>query len=851
MFLYDKANLRSESDVENKYIEPLLTHILKYDKFSDLKWREKITFSQGRQKIQKIADLIVYKDNKPVMVVEAKSPKESCKDNIMQTDSYAFAKELRYSLTINGERLILREYLAGNKKVTLIDESIEVLHNNHYKELVSCIAKDRISTHILTSPLMQQDSKITLNKIKDYRQFFRSIHNIIRDNEKMDPVVAFDNFSKILYLILANEKAFQENDRYITHFKNLDDFIVPNQSPVLLLNEWFKNAMDTYYPYIFGDRSNIELSFETIKKVFAKIEQYDFLIYDSSVDIKGRAFEEFLPSQLRGKGLGQFFTPRSVVKFMVALSDISHKDIVLDFACGSGGFLIEAFDCIKRMIDEIPISSFSAIGTTKEATLEHIKQKQIFGIDAESKAVRIAKMNMFLWGDGDQIVRGNGLNALDWYHKPYKIAEYDSISNSGGCTLILANPPFGLNEKDSNILRLYEIAQNKTSVPTQNLFIEKGIKLLKPGGRMLIVLPEGVLSNPKDMTIRNFIYKNARIKAVIALPKHAFVQSGVDTINSVILYVEKYEYQLYDEVKNLVKDINNESEVLPKIQQFLDYEIFLGSCQNIGFEPNGRLLQQDYSDLDTLLNAYFANQESQTQGILNNENSTISYKNYNADFHKISFKKINNRLDPSFYLFFKNYEHLLKNFEKLENFGLSFKDEKIKKPQSDIELECEYMLYSVNKNSIDWYMEFDDYKFGDELARESQAKMRLYENHIVYNPYRASIGSFALVPKNISHNAITSGAYIQFAVKNYDNEILLYLFKTPFYQKYIQILCTGSIRDNFSKELLRKIKVPRLDSIQIQELLKQTREYKANKQAMQNLESSFIQNIYNKIFDIK
>ncbi|KAB0576119.1 N-6 DNA methylase [Helicobacter pullorum NCTC 12824] len=848
MFAYDSRFFKNESDVEIKYILPLLTQILGYDEQKDLFWKESIDFVQGREKVRKQADLVVYKENKPVLLVEAKSPKESCKDNVAQTDSYAFAKEVRYSLTINGLRLILREYLAGNKKINLLDESIQTLHNNNYKELISSISKANINTQIIESK-EPTENKIELNKIKDYRQFFRSIHNIIRDSEKIDPVIAFDNFSKILYLILANEMALK--DKSIEHFESLEDFKTPSAKPIDLLNDWFCKAMNKYYPNIFGENARIDLGFETIQKIFTKIKQYDFLIYDTSIDIKGRAFEEFLPSQLRGKGLGQFFTPRSIVKFMVALSDISHKDIILDFACGSGGFLIESFHILKKMLDEIPESSFHAIGTTKENTLGQIKQKQIFGIDAESKAVRIAKMNMFLWGDGDQIVRGNGLSSLDWYGNPYKVTEYDSLNDSGGCTLILANPPFGLNEKDSTILQSFEIAKNKTSLSTQNLFIEKGIRLLRPSGRMLIVLPEGILSNPNDSFVRNFIYKNARIRAVIALPKHTFVQSGVDTINSVILYIEKYENGIFEQIRKHTKDMESEKEIINAISEIVDYEIFLGTCQNVGFEPNGKILKQEKSDLDILLEHYFDTSHTQnaTKPLFEeNEDSTSSWKKYAADSHTIKFSSIQERLDPSFYLFFKNYGAILQNFKPLESFGLEIKDTKIKRPKQDYELESEYELYSVNKNSPDWNMEFDGYIFGDELARQTQSKIKLYKNYIVYNPYRANIGSFALVPTNIGDNAIASGAYIQFCIKNYESEILLYLFKTPFYQKYIKILSTGSIRDNFSKELLRQIKVPLLDSKTKEKLLQAARELKENEQKLKLLNKIIIKQSYKDIF---
>ena len=825
---YNPNELITEGDVESKFIQELITKILGYDLSSDLKWKETVKFKQGRSSVSKQADLVVYKNNIPVLVVEAKNPTESCMDNIEQTDSYAFAKEVRYSLTINGRRLILREYLAGNKKNNIINDSIDKLHKLNYASLIKAISKNNINNDINNAITYSDDNEST-SEITDYRRFFRSIHNIIRDNEKLDPLGCFDEFSKILYLKMADNLYRTEKikEKYfdLKAFKN-----VPGKDAMELVNEWFNKAMKHYYTDVFEEIPSLNVSITTLETVLDKLDG-QFKFKDDKMDIKGKAFEEFLPSQLRGKGLGQFFTPRPIVDFMVNLANVEINDVVIDFACGSGGFLIKSFDKMNQTLRSLPESTFKSIGTTKADFEEKIKKNQIFGIDAEPKAVRIAKMNMMLWGDGKKIIRGNGLDDLDWQGKPYPLAEYDESVNESGCTLILANPPF-IKEKDKKILAKYELAEGRNSVDAQTLFIEKGLRYLRPSGRMLIVLPEGVLSNPDSIKTREYILRNAKIKAIIELPKHTFVQSGVDTINTVVLYLEKYESSLKQKVNSVVSESKTPLENIRAIQQIEDlhYEIFIGSTQNVGFEPNGRIFAKDdtITDLDVILEKYFDKNRKPIKYDLisisleseKEESSKAVWKKSFCDYMQINISSLESRFDPAFYLFWKNIGNKFDKFVPLGDYVVKEVKTKFKKPKSDSELDAEYQIFAVNKNEPNGIIEYKECKTGEEIAKESQTKLILSKDSIVYNPYRANIGSFAIVDEK-ADKGLTSGVYVQFKVEKYNLELLSFLFKSPIYNKYITVLANGTVRDNFSPENLKTILVPKLNEKQQLNLLKE------------------------------
>lgn len=189
------------------------------------------------------------------------------------------------------------------------------------------------------------------------------------------------------------------------------------------LNIHFASVVSKAFPLLAEDTSEISLSPSTTEEIVKRLKP--FSLKSEDVDLKGRAFEEFLPTQLRGKGLGQYFTPRPIVDFMCELADISIKDTVMDFACGSGGFLIKAYEKMRAEADVLPDGTLRRLGTSRKTLIEDIKSRQIFGIDAEPRAARTARMNMLLWGDGKCVVRGNALDDKDSSGAPYAIQDYD------------------------------------------------------------------------------------------------------------------------------------------------------------------------------------------------------------------------------------------------------------------------------------------------------------------------------------------------------------------------------------------------------------------------------------------
>lgn len=771
-----EMDYRNEREVEVRLLHPLFTRTLGYPE-TELDWALPIQMHFGRERRTKQADLIARYHGKPVITVEAKNPAEAVQAHLGQVDSYAFHLQTPYSVITNGRHFVLRGYYSFNSRINVIDESVQRLVEEDWRKLRNLISFDNIPATIAEppNPLRIPNEE----RIKDYRRFFRKIHNAIRDRDHLDPSAAFDELSKLLFLKAAEDEWRQtaQSKPVLTPEEIREWESLGRGKARGLVNEWFQAATEELFPGIFEDRPRINLSPETLAVVLETMRP--FHIINGDVDVKGRAFEEFLPSQLRGEGLGQYFTARPIVNFMAALAEVSIQDVVEDFACGSGGFLIKAFEQMQRGVELLPAGTLRRMGTTREQLMEDIKSKQLFGIDAEPRAALTAKMNMLMWGDGEKVVRGNALDTKDFAGRPYEVQEYNEDVPGSGCTLILANPPFGSKEKSEDILRTYALGsqfQSKQSERTEILFLEKGIKLLRPEGRMLIVMPQGIMSGLRNSRVREFIHREAEIRAVISLPTHAFVQAGVPTVNTCILYVQKFtkEKKMLFEQKSFGKTQDQIQAMLRSDSDF-DYPIFMGTAEFIGYEPSGRMIVEpdEKTDLDLLLDD-FANQSGISRPDVDlfefatrfygdksfrRKDQTIrgTVKGLKTSF-VVPLSETEDRLDPPFYLLRYLAGDMISSLTPLADSIQEIRD--IFQPRTEDELDREYSMISV---SSDGKITLNEYVRGETFKSSYRPKI-VRHNDIVYNPMRVNIGSLGLVPEELD-DSLTSPDYVVFRFK--------------------------------------------------------------------------------------
>ena len=743
--------------------------------------RVPVKIQDGREKKSKEADIVLYgANNKPFVVIEAKRPSEPLNDDaINQLDSYAFWLKCPYGIACDGKTFVVRAYMAGNERRFIIRTSVDRIKAEHL-------------SFIKEGEIIQRESQISPNLISEQSDSFSSmlkdIHQDIRDTDKLDPTGAFDGWSKLLFMKIYEEKWSKENDgiqRF--NYKKFKEECKVKRGETFI-NSTFKTTCDEF-PNIFEKDEKVGLSLEAIDKILKRLDGYN--ISEIPIDVKGKAYETFLSATFRGKGLGQFFTPRPVVDFMVNMVNITPNTKVLDPACGTGGFLIKAFLRMREMLKDAPESFFKRYDKTRESFLQDIKDYQIFGIDGEPRATKTAKMNMIMWGDGENVVRGNGLDNVDitGENYPFKI---------GDINLILANPPFGAKEKKDTILTNYSLYKDYNIQKTECLFIERAINTLAPEGELCIVIPDSILGSSSMNSVRNLIFNNTQVIAVISLPQHTFTPSGVQTINSSVLYVKKYCKDFFVARNNLRNCDNDSINLLKRQYGFDNYNIFMGVAKEIGYEPNGKPTRTKKNDLCNILEDYRFAQEHQ---LFKDE----KYHKINGNSFTISLSNIKDRLDARYHWFMKVLDE--KSFEKvpLENY-ISIKTNKVNPKDTPDEI---FSIISVTNRYGVILDEDDPKKFEVKGEDFSQSYKKVKMGDIVYNPYRINVGSIGIVDKEFN-DYLVSPAYVVFETKDgLDKKVLTALFKHPFYKLYIDVLATGSIRNNFGGNYLKKLLIPK------------------------------------------
>ncbi len=427
---------------------------------------------------KKRVDIAVFEEGKPhvqenvYIIVETKKedvkPSDK-KEGVEQLKSYmASCINCRYGLWIGSERIALEKV----KKLKVYDfEDIPDIPHAGETELA-------------------RPTRKTLKKAVNLKHVFKRIHNYIYVNQGLPKDKAFEEFLKIIFIKVYDEQ---------WSVGNLKFYILPNEdiSDVRKRLEDLFEKVKTNYKEIFKPHERIELNDRVLKYVVSELQRFSFL--DTDTDIKGEAYEEIVGANLRGDR-GEFFTPRNVCKMAVEMAFALfplEKLLqpggmrILDPAVGTGGFLIAGLNKIKQLLKEQLSLKYDEL----RDRLRQIADRNFYGIDFNPFLVKASQMNMVMHGDGySNIVHTNSLeNPKNWPDDVKKKIQLESFD------LVITNPPFGSKAKidDPEILAQYEIAQGSTGLPPEQLFIERCCQFLKPGGIMVIVLPDSILSNPE------------------------------------------------------------------------------------------------------------------------------------------------------------------------------------------------------------------------------------------------------------------------------------------------------------------------------------------------------------------
>ncbi|MFX0091833.1 MAG: class I SAM-dependent DNA methyltransferase, partial [Candidatus Hodarchaeota archaeon] len=398
---------------------------------------------------------------------------------------------------------------------------------------------------------------------------FQKCHDIIWEGGKRDPTTAFDEFSKLLMAKMYDEIRTLMGEEYSFQWKINDT----TRDIVKRIKELYAQVRKLNSK-VFKEELGLP---ENIIAEIVKIIQAISLI-ETDLDTKGRAFEQFLGKVFRDD-YGQYFTPRTVVKFMVEVLEPTKADIIMDPACGSGGFLLNS---LLYMIED-QLNHYSE--ESKFRNFVH----QLSGIEINDRVARIAMLDLVIHGGTFNSIECN--NALLSYQELGKTQEIEPNKYS----LILTNPPFGAVVRDNRILRNYTLGEGRENQKTEILFIERCLDLLRPGGRLGIVLPDSVLTNSSLQYVREFILERTKLLAIISLPHHTFVPSGAG-VKSSLLFMNKIDF---DEKKPLMYFLKKMDQKKEEFNANKDYPVFMAVAKHIGYDARG---EEDINDLLGILN---------------------------------------------------------------------------------------------------------------------------------------------------------------------------------------------------------------------------------------------------------
>ena len=566
------------------------------------------------------ADIVVWRNKEdkegkkyPLIVVESKAESVTIhKEDYYQGMNYASWAHADFFVTTNLKETRIFKIVKGE-----IPDKLD--------EIVDIPNAGQASNKKEIDKLLKQTKAFTRD---EFSKLLFKCHNIIRNNDKLSPEAAFDEISKILFIKIRYERENDEGqifskDRFVANrkaYEKLNKEMGVTDAIPFYQNLFEKTKQQFANDHLFDDNAKIEIRENSFEQIVKELEIYN--LSTTSDDVKGIAFEKFLGKTFRGE-LGQFFTPRTVVDFMVSVLDPQEGELVCDPCCGSGGFLIKTFEYVrekiekdierqkekikaewygedydnmsdkkKQKIESKVAQTFSYLNeelniNNEKGRLRSLSFDCIYGTDANPRMARTAKMNMIMHGDGhggvhhhDGLLNVNGIfeNRFDIIltnppfgarvEKDLKISEADRFTDEAKIAAYVER--YGeeykkaLRQVNDNInkslLSLYKIDSSLTEV----LFIERCLNLLKPGGRMGIVLPEGVLNNTNLQKARDFVEGKAKILLIVSIPQDVFVASGA-TVKPSLLFFKKFteeESAAYSQIQSLAQ-----SEVALKYQK--------------------------------------------------------------------------------------------------------------------------------------------------------------------------------------------------------------------------------------------------------------------------------------------
>ena len=558
IFIYDKnKKLGKPEEVIRQLWLIKLTQEYKYP-LDRIEVEKSVQF--GTEVREKSADIVLYKEDKitPYIIFELKQP--NAKKAQEQLKSYLSAEGAEGGVWSNGvQRFILyrpypKEYITTLSDIPNVNQTWDNLFEEKrtYNEL-----QEKFDLSFIISRL--EEMVLAQAGVNVFEEVFKLIYAKLYDE---DQARNFRAKKEVLF------RQYKE----------------PKKTYAVINDELFKGAIDEWKD-IFNPLSKIDLTPEQLQICVPFLEENKFFGSGrEELEIIDRAFEHLIAEVSKGQK-GQYFTPRNVIKMCVKMLNPKKDEYVIDPACGSGGFLLHAMYWVWD----------NDLTSASEAAKQKYANRYLYGIDFDDNMRRISQALMLIAGDGrHNIFKRNSLDGRDWigeqaeearasiksllrhFENSKKDEENRRAYRYLNFDILMTNPPFAGEITDSGLLRQYEFAKKngklKQKVERHLLFIERSLDAIRPGGRMAIVLPQGVYNNTNMEWLREWFFEKARILAVVGLEGNTFKlpapAKGTGTKTS-ILFLKKW---------------NKEEEPLQ------DYPIFMAVSKRSGKDNSGEYI---------------------------------------------------------------------------------------------------------------------------------------------------------------------------------------------------------------------------------------------------------------------
>jgi len=546
-----------------------------------------ITFGRDTSKR---ADIVIFDKDRPTVpyiIIEVKAVK--LKDGKDQLKSYCHATGAPIGVWSDGGKTSV--YLRRNP--------------NYFIELPDFPASNNTLEEIINEPWTLQtliDKEAARERHKPLRSLIEEMEDEVLSNAGVD---VFEEVFKLIFTKLFDEmEQHQGNSKYL-RFRNTNT----ESDLKRKMDDLFDEAKEKWQG-VFTPGDTIKLSGSHLQVCVGALEE--FKLFNSNLDVVDEAFEYLINKSSKGEK-GQYFTPRWVIDMCVQMLNPQEHETVIDTACGSAGFTVHSIFHVWQQILRDEGISISHLFTAekKPRRCELYVENKVFAIDFDEKAVRVARCLNLIAGDGETNVLH--LNTLDFTRWGETVKQQDWIDtyNNGWKKLrqlkldkdkdtyhhfnfdvLMANPPFAGDIKQSDMLAPYDLAHKENGKPENKvgrdlLFVERNLDFLKPGGRMAIVLPQGRFNNSSDKRLREYIAERCRILAVVGIEGNTFKpHTGTKTS---VLFVQKW---------------NEDSELGPLCPHKTDYPIFFATQQVQSKDTSGEKILATGPDGKLLIDSH-------------------------------------------------------------------------------------------------------------------------------------------------------------------------------------------------------------------------------------------------------